>query len=226
MEEEEKKLTEHGKISRREFIKDAGLVVGGAAVTSGMVWAAGCGDDQLQASITTPPASTSTTPPAPVLESVAPGKKATIRLTINGFQYELEVTPEVTLRDCLRQQLGLTSIKEFCYGHGACGSCTVIMDGKPILSCMTLAIECGGKTIQTAEGIAAAKHPIVEAYVSNYAFQCGYCVPGLMVTAKALLDKNPNPTEQNVRDALGGNLCRCGPYPAHIAAVLEAAKVK
>ena len=103
-------------------------------------------------------------------------------------------------------------------------SCTVIMNGRPILSCMKLAIECDGKSIETIEGIASENHPLIEAYVENHAMQCGYCTPGFVVTAKALLDQNPNPSEEDVRVALGGNLCRCGTYPQHPKAVLEAAK--
>lgn len=120
-------------------------------------------------------------------------------------------------------QLGFTGAKEFC-DRGACGGCTTIVDGRPVLSCMTLAIECEGKTIETVEGIAKANHLLIEAYVMNHCMQCGYCTQGFVVTAKALLDKNSNPTEDDVKEALAGNLCRCGTYPRHIIAVLEAAK--
>ncbi len=98
------------------------------------------------------------------------------------------------------------------------------MDGRPILSCMMLAIECDGKTIETVEGVESKRHPLIEAYVRNHAMQCGYCTPGFVTTAKALLDQRPDPTEKEIRDALGGNLCRCGTYPQHPKAVLEAAK--
>jgi aerobic-type carbon monoxide dehydrogenase small subunit (CoxS/CutS family) len=147
-----------------------------------------------------------------------------VKLTVNGWTYEVQVEPNWTLWDVLRDKLGLTSPKDMCNGYGACGSCTVIMGGRPILSCMTLAIECDGAAIETAEGIADAKHPLIEAYIHNFALQCGYCTPGFIVTAKALLDRNPDPTEADIRDALGGNLCKCSSYPAHIPAVLEAAK--
>jgi len=109
--------------------------------------------------------------------------------------------------------------------YGACGSCTVIMDGRPVLSCMNLAIECDGATIETAEGLLAAKHPLIDTYVKHAALQCGFCTPGFVVTAKALLDRNPNPTEADVMEALGGNICRCVSYPGHIPAVLEAAQM-
>jgi aerobic-type carbon monoxide dehydrogenase small subunit (CoxS/CutS family) len=146
----------------------------------------------------------------------------TIRLTVNTWKYELRVEPEWALRDVLRDQLGLLSVKDMCNGFGACGSCTVIMDGRPILSCMTLAIECDGATIETAEGVAAARPDLIEAYVMNHCMQCGYCTPGFVVTAKALLDRIPKPAEQDIRNALGSNICRCGTYSQHILAIQEA----
>jgi aerobic-type carbon monoxide dehydrogenase small subunit (CoxS/CutS family) len=149
---------------------------------------------------------------------------ASIKLIANGRAYIVQVEPNWTLRDILREKLGLTSIKDFCSGYGACGSCTVIMDGRPILSCTVLAIECDGAVIETSEGIAASNHPLVEAFIMNWAAQCGYCVPGFLVTAKALLDRNPYPTMDEIKEALSGNLCRCGNYQAQIKAVLEAAK--
>jgi aerobic-type carbon monoxide dehydrogenase small subunit (CoxS/CutS family) len=100
----------------------------------------------------------------------------------------------------------------------------VIVDGRPVLSCVTLAVECEGKSIETIEGIAASGHPLIHAYMKWDAMQCGYCTPGFVVTAKALLDRNPDPTEEEVRQALAGNLCRCGTYPRHAKAVLEAAR--
>ena len=147
-----------------------------------------------------------------------------VSLNVNARIHELMVEPNWPLRDVLRQKLGLTSIKDFCSGYGACGSCTVIMDSRPVLSCMVLAIECDGAIIETVEGIADAKHPLIEAYIMNWAAQCGYCTPGFVVTAKALLDRNPDPTVDEIKEALAGNLCRCGTYPAHIKAVLEAAR--
>ena len=154
----------------------------------------------------------------------APPVANVVKLTVNGRAHEVQVEPNQTLWYILRDKLGITSPKDMCNGYGACGSCTVIMNGRPILSCMTLAIECNGATIETAEGIADAKHPLIEAYTELYALQCGYCTPGFVVTAKALLDRNPRPTEADIRDALGGNLCKCSSYPAHIRAVLVAAQ--
>jgi len=153
-----------------------------------------------------------------------PRPEGHIRMTVNGQPYEMQVEPGWTLFHVIHDKMGLTGVKMFC-DRGACGSCTVIMDGRPILSCMTLAIECDGKSIETAEGIAAAKHPLMETYVKHHAMQCGYCTPGFVVTAKALLDKNPNPSEDEIREALSGNLCRCGTYPQHPKAVIEAAKI-
>lgn len=147
-----------------------------------------------------------------------------VNLTVNGRPHEIQVNPGWTLWYLLRDKLGITSPKDMCNGYGACGSCTVIMNGRPILSCMTLAVECSGANIETAEGIADAGHPLIEAYTELYAMQCGYCTPGFLVTAKALLDRNPRPTEADIRDALGGNLCKCSSYPAHIRAVLVAAQ--
>lgn len=146
-----------------------------------------------------------------------------INLAINGEKYEVMVKPEWSLYYVIHDMLGLTGTKAFC-DRGACGSCTVIMDKKPILSCSQLAIECGGKNIETIEGIAAAGHPLVDSYVKNHAMQCGYCTPGFITTAKALLDENPDPTVEEIKDALAGNLCRCGTYPQHTKAVLEAAE--
>lgn len=154
----------------------------------------------------------------------APPAANVVKLTVNGMEYNIQVEPNWPLRDVLRTKLGLTSIKDMCGGYGACGSCTVIMDGRPILSCTVLAIECDGATIETAEGIADANHPLIEAYIMNWVAQCGYCTPGFIVTAKALLDHNPDPTVDDIKEALSGNICRCGTYPVHIKAILEAAK--
>jgi aerobic carbon-monoxide dehydrogenase small subunit len=148
----------------------------------------------------------------------------TVKITVNGRPFSLLVEPNWPLRDVLRQKLGLTSIKDFCSGYGACGSCSVIMNGQPVLSCMVLAIECEGAVIETVEGIADAKHPLIEAYIMNWTAQCGYCTPGFIVTAKALLDHNLNPGVDEIKEAISGNLCRCGSYPVHIKAILEAAK--
>ena len=153
-----------------------------------------------------------------------PEPAGTIRITINGQKYKFQVEPDWTLYHLVHDRLGLTGTKLMC-DRGACGSCTVIMNGRPILSCMTLAVECDGQQIETVEGIAASNHPLVEQYVKHHCMQCGYCTPGFVVTAKAFLDRNLNPTEQEIREALGGNLCRCGTYPQHPKAILETAEL-
>jgi aerobic-type carbon monoxide dehydrogenase small subunit (CoxS/CutS family) len=152
-----------------------------------------------------------------------PTAEGRIKLTVNKAGYVFHVEPDWTLYYLIHDKLGLTGAKQFC-DRGACGSCTVILDGRPVLSCMTLAIECDGKNVETVEGIAADGHPLIEAYVNNHAMQCGYCTPGFVVTSKALLDKNPNPCEQEIMEALAGNLCRCSTYPQHPIAVKEAAE--
>ncbi|MBN2239242.1 MAG: (2Fe-2S)-binding protein [Dehalococcoidales bacterium] len=147
-----------------------------------------------------------------------------ICIFVNGDRYDVIVQENWTLQYVLHDVLGLTGTKVFC-DEGACGACTVIMDGRPVLSCMTLAVECDGQSIETVEGIARNNHPLVETYVKHSAMQCGYCTPGFITTAKALLDRNPSPTADEIREALAGNLCRCGTYPQHVKAVQEAADI-
>jgi aerobic-type carbon monoxide dehydrogenase small subunit (CoxS/CutS family) len=148
----------------------------------------------------------------------------TVVLHINDKDCEVLIEPHWTLQRALQFRLGLTGAKHMC-DRGACGSCTVIMDGRAVLSCTTLASECEGKAIMTIEGIAADPKwkPLIDAYCRWDAMQCGYCTPGFLVTAKALLDKNPHPTEEEIRAALAGNICICGTYPRHSTAILEAA---
>lgn len=211
---EEKKKKRFGNLSRREFLKDAGLVIGGTTVGSIGFAAATEAGQQDKGSEAAKTQSVEASPDAAVIE-----------LTVNGGKYRFHVEPNWSLRQLLRDEIGLTSPKDWCGGMGACGSCTVIMNGRPALSCMTLAVECDGARIETAEGIAKSRHPIIDSYIKWNAFQCGYCTPGFVTSAKALLDRNPDPTEADVRDALGGNLCRCGTYQQHPKAVLEAAAV-
>ncbi len=211
--EEKKRKKGLGYLSRREFLKDAGLVIGGTTMGS-VALAAG----------KEPPEQTEGSTPAEGTGTQTPADTDAIELTVNGGKYRFHVEPNWSLRQLLRDEIGLTSPKDWCGGQGACGSCTVIMDGRPVLSCMTLACECDGAVIETSEGIAKAEHPIIDAYIKHNAFQCGYCTPGFVNSSKALLDRNPNPTEADVRDALAGNLCRCGTYQQHPPAVLEAAE--
>lgn len=138
-----------------------------------------------------------------------------ITLIVNGRQYRMTVKANETLQKTLGR-LGFTSVKDMYHGVGACGSCTVVVDGRPVLSCLTLTVDCDKMSVETAEGIAYSNHPIFEAYINYHTMQCGYCMPGFLVTAKALLDRNPNPTDEEIREALGGNICRCGTYPMHL----------
>ncbi len=149
-------------------------------------------------------------------------------LTVNGDRYEILIEADWTLADVLREKLGLTGTKTMC-GEGDCGSCTVLIAGKPVLSCLTLAIECEGKDILTIEGLADSEtgklHPIQETFVEGSGMQCGICTSGVILTAKSLLDENSNPTEDEVRDALAGNLCRCGNYKSITGCVMAAAEM-
>jgi len=153
-----------------------------------------------------------------------PGK-VPITLSINGKAYTANIEPRITLLDALRHEFDLTGAKRVC-DRATCGTCTVIMDGKPVYACSVLAIDARGKEITTVEGLNENKtlHPIQQAFIDNDAIQCGFCNPGFVVAAKALLDKNPNPTPKEVQKELGGNLCRCGIYMGIQAAVLQAAK--
>ncbi len=150
--------------------------------------------------------------------------KETVTLLVNGETHDVVVEPQWTLQYVLHDKMGLLGTKEFC-AEGACGACSVILEGRPVLSCMMLAIECAGKPIETIEGIAQANHPLIDAYIRNSCMQCGFCTPGFVVTAKALLDRNPDPSIEDIKEAMVGNLCRCGTYPAHIKAIQEAAAV-
>jgi len=151
--------------------------------------------------------------------------KQTVTLSINGRQYEVAVDAKRTLVDTLRRDLFLTGTKESC-GVGVCGSCTVLLDGKPVSSCLTLAIRCQGKEITTIEGLEredGSLDPIQEAFIKHWGFQCGYCTPGMILATKALLTENPKPGIEEIRHYLVGNLCRCTGYTSIIRAVQEAA---
>jgi len=153
-------------------------------------------------------------------------KSIPITLTANGEERKINVWPMEPLADVLREKLGLTGTKIMC-NEGECGACTVLIDGEPVLSCLTLAIECEGKQILTIEGLANPStgelHPIQKAFVDYSGMQCGMCTPGMILVSKALLDSNPNPTEDEIREALAGNICRCGNYKRITECVLAAA---
>jgi aerobic carbon-monoxide dehydrogenase small subunit len=146
--------------------------------------------------------------------------KRLIHLTINDQNYEVAVESNQTLVDLLRNQLGLTGTKKGCE-MGDCGSCTVIMDGKTVNSCLVLALQADGRSIQTIEGLETGQglHPVQEAFVEKGAVQCGFCSSGMILSAKNLLDQNPGPNENEIRRALSGNLCRCTGYQKIIEAV-------
>ena len=167
-------------------------------------------------------------PPAPLLNMTRK-----VRLTVNGRPYELEVgslsgmvSPSHTLARTLRETLGLTGTKIGC-DHGACAACTVIMDKRPVLSCMILTVECDGRHITTIEGLEDPKtgklDRLQQAFVNHTAFQCGFCTPGMLIASRALLDSNPAPTEEAIKEALSGHFCRCISHYHVVRAVREAA---
>jgi carbon-monoxide dehydrogenase small subunit len=151
--------------------------------------------------------------------------KTIIQLTVNGEPVEAAVEPNRTLAQLLREDLGLTGTKHGC-GLGDCGACTVILNGKPVNSCLVLAVQAAGGEVLTIEGLAenGELHPIQRAFVDHGAIQCGFCTPGMILSAKALLDANPKPTELDIRTAISGNLCRCTGYQKIVQAIQEAAK--
>jgi len=234
MGDKEPNIEEGAGINRRNFLKNAGLVVTGSTLSAGITLTNGT----AQAAEAGP--TTLTQFRCPVCSkdfssfaelrshfaSAHPGQVIPVptKLNVNGKNYEVLIEPHWTLQRTLQFKLGLTGAKQMC-DRGVCGSCTVIIDGRAVLSCSTLAVECEGKSIQTVEGIAAAPKwkPLIDSYCKWDAMQCGYCTPGFVVSAKSLLDKNPNPTVEDCKQALAGNICCCGTYPRHPTAIMEAA---
>jgi aerobic-type carbon monoxide dehydrogenase small subunit (CoxS/CutS family) len=194
-------------ISRRGFLKTVGGgLAGTAALTTGVL------GSEAAARILGPDVE--------ILTGVVP-----ITLRVNGQARHLKVEPRTTLASALRNHLGLTGTKIVC-DRGECGGCTVLADGKPIYSCMTLAVDVQGAEITTVEGVSNGDdlHPIQKAFVEKDALMCGFCTPGFVVTLKAMLDQNPQPSPDEIRQAVAGNVCRCGTYPRVFEAALEAAK--
>ena len=219
MSDVENNKPEGSGIDRRSFLKNAGVAVAGGTLGAGLT---------ITASQTVAAAAGTT---AVVTAAVAAGQlgmknPVTVKLNVNGRDHDVLIEPHWTLQRTLQFQLGLSGAKQMC-DRGACGSCTVIIDGRAVLSCTTLAVECVGKKIETVEGIAANPKwkPLIDSYCKWDAMQCGYCTPGFVVSAKALLAKNPNPTAEDCRQALAGNICCCGTYPRHPTAIVEAAGI-
>ena len=190
-------------VSRRGFIRGVGL--GSGALGAGIL--EHTAEAQTQAAKVAGPG------PAP------------ITLEVNGKPFKLNVEPRVTLLDALRDHLNHTGAKRAC-DRGSCGSCTVLLGGKAVYACNILAIEAQGKPIQTIEGLSAGAqaHPLIDAFVENDGLQCGFCTPGMVMASKALLERNPNPTLEDVHAGLAGNYCRCGSYMGIRKAVLAASK--
>ena len=188
-------------VSRRAFLKTSGLSAAAATVMSTGVAAL----------------------PDTAPEVIGPGA-VPIVLNVNGKPVRIEVTPATTLVEALRGPLNHTGTKVVC-DRGACSACTVWIDGTPVNSCMTLAIDVGTRQVRTIEGLAKGEvlHPVQAAFIEYDAMQCGYCTPGMVMSCAALLERNPNPTEGDVRQATSGNLCRCGTYPKVFEATLAAA---
>ena len=154
------------------------------------------------------------------------GSKKHLELTVNGRKVEADIDHHITLAELLREEMDLTGTKVGC-NRGECGSCTVIIDGMAVYSCTVLAVEAHGKEVLTIEGLAGEGkllHPLQETFIEHDALQCGYCTPGMILSVKALLDKNSEPTERDVRTAIDGNLCRCGSIPNIIEATLDASR--
>jgi aerobic-type carbon monoxide dehydrogenase small subunit (CoxS/CutS family) len=195
------------KISRREFLESTGVGLIISAVVPSLVQAG--------------PLATSTAP-AEAQTSAVP--RTAIRLAVNGVERRTEVEDRWTLVELLRDHLGLTGTKIGC-DRGECGACTVLLDRKPIYSCSYLAVWVDGRSIQTVEGLAQSDrlHPLQEAFIEHDGPQCGFCTPGQLMSARALLERNPHPTADEVRAALTGNICRCSNYNRYVDAVLAAA---
>jgi aerobic-type carbon monoxide dehydrogenase small subunit (CoxS/CutS family) len=190
-------------ISRRAFLKGMGT---SAIATS------------IAASPLSLPSSAEAAPPPAV-------KEAWIQVNVNDKTHRLKVKSHWTLLDVLRKEIGLTGTKKFC-ARGSCGACTVIMDGKAVYACSRLAIEADNKKILTIEGLLQGEklHPIQEAFLEHDGMQCGFCTPGQIMSVKALLDKNPRPTQEDIKEGLSGNICRCSAYPKILKSAMAAAQ--
>ena len=194
-------------ISRRGFLKGAGITAAGTALLEG-----------VQVFSREAVAATNSD-----VKELGPGA-VPVTLLVNGKEHTIQIEPRTTLADALRVHMGLTGTKVIC-DRGSCSGCTVLLDKTPVNSCMTLAMDARGHHVTTIEGLPqnGEMHPLQAAFVKHDAMQCGFCTPGMVMSCAALLEKNPKPTEDDVRHATAGNLCRCGTYPRIFAATLEAA---
>lgn len=193
-------------VNRRDFLRGTGAAVAATAMVS-----------QVQETIAQEKKKD---------EAVAPAAPVEVKLNINGKEHTLQLEPRVTLQEALHHDLQLTGCKDVCGAATNCGACTVIVDGKPIYSCATLAIETVGKKVTTVEGVAAMEgvSQVINAFVKHDATQCGYCTPGFVVAVKAFVDKNPGANLEQILKGLGGNLCRCGTYAGVEQAAVECCK--
>jgi aerobic-type carbon monoxide dehydrogenase small subunit (CoxS/CutS family) len=198
-----------GEIDRRKFLKGAASVAVGGAAALPVVAAAAAAAQEA---------------PAAGPQVLGPGA-VPFTLKVDGKQHEVTLEPRVTLLDALRFHCGVTAPKEVC-DRGACGSCAVLLEGMPVASCMMLAVEAAGRAITTTAGLSGpggGPHPLHEAFVRNDALQCGFCTPGMVVSCAGLLARTPDPSPDDVREAVSGNICRCGTYPRVVKACREAA---
>jgi len=227
MSEDKKKAKQ---VTRRQFLAGTGVVVGGAAIGSVALLSA-CGGETTKTitdtvtdtttttvpggteTVTVPGATETVTSTTTVTEGGPAGIPGVVTLAINDRDYVVKVEPDWTLAFVLRDKLGMMGTKLGC-DSGGCGVCTVIADGKAVFSCMMLACECEGKDIQTIEGLSdgITLSPLQQAFYDESAFQCGYCTPGFLMASKVLLDANPSPTKDEVKEALSGHLCGCGNF--------------
>jgi len=196
----------NGTITRRGFLRGAGITAAGTALIEGV-------QGFCEAAAET----------SPNVKEYGP-QPFPVSLHVNGKEHTVNIEPRTTLAEALRIQLNMTGTKISC-DRGVCSSCTVLLDKTPVNSCMTLAIDAAGHHVTTIEGIAEDERmkALPVAFVRHDAMQCGFCTPGMVMSCAALLDRNPHPTEDDVRDAVSGNLCRCGTYPKVFAAALDAA---
>jgi xanthine dehydrogenase YagT iron-sulfur-binding subunit len=193
--------------SRRAFLKGAGVTTAGTvAISSGLL------------------SFTTLDREKDGRDVLGPGEVG-IQMMVNGKKYDIAVEPRMTLTEAIREKLHLTGTKVGC-DRGSCSACTVMMNGKPVVSCLVLAIDADGAEITTVEGLAKGDqlHPVQEAFIEHDATMCGFCTPGMVMSCAALLDRNPNPSLEDVKQATSGNLCRCGTYPKVFEATLAAAK--